>query len=78
MGANDVINPAARTQQNSPIFGMPILNVDQAKQVFVISVVKVRDFQELRMSYLVLDHCVMLYGDGAEVARKLTEELKNI
>jgi NAD(P) transhydrogenase subunit beta len=36
IGANDTVNPAARTNKSSPIYGMPILNVDQAKQVYVI------------------------------------------
>jgi NAD(P) transhydrogenase subunit beta len=36
IGANDVVNPAARTDKSSPIFGIPILNADQAKRVYVI------------------------------------------
>ena len=36
IGANDVVNPAARTNKASPIYGMPILNVDQAHQIYVI------------------------------------------
>lgn len=76
IGANDVTNPAARHDQNSPIYGMPILNVDKARTVIVIK-------RSLRPGYAGIDNelygypnCLMYLGDAKDAISKLITELK--
>ena len=76
IGANDVVNPAARHDQNSPIFGMPILNVDYAKTVVV-------NKRSLNVGYAGIDNelffypnTLMYFGDAKEAMTKLNNELK--
>jgi NAD(P) transhydrogenase subunit beta len=76
IGANDVVNPAARTDQNSPIYGMPILNVDYAKTVVI-------NKRSLNVGYAGIDNelffypnALMYFGDSKEAMSKLVHELK--
>ncbi|HKJ82003.1 MAG TPA: NAD(P)(+) transhydrogenase (Re/Si-specific) subunit beta [Ignavibacteriaceae bacterium] len=78
VGANDVVNPAARHDQNSPIFGMPILNVDYAKTVIV-------NKRSLNVGYAGIDNelffgdnTLMYFGDAKDAIGKLTSEIKNL
>jgi NAD(P) transhydrogenase subunit beta len=78
IGANDVVNPAARTDKSSPIFGMPILNVVDARQVIVIKRGKGTGFAGIENALFYQDNTRMLYADGKEAANSLIVELKAI
>lgn len=78
IGANDVVNPAARTNPNSPIHGMPILNADQAKNVLVIKRGQGKGFSGIENDLFYMDHTRMLYGDGQAVANQLIQAIKSI
>ena len=76
IGANDVVNPSARTDPASPIYGMPILDVVRAKNVVVIKRGKGTGFAGIENALFYADNARMLYGDGAEAAGVLVAELK--
>jgi NAD(P) transhydrogenase subunit beta len=77
LGANDVVNPAARTEKGSPIYGMPILNVDYAKQCFVIKRGKGAGYSGVQNSLFFADKTRMVYGDAKDVITKMIQALKN-
>ncbi|NIP73259.1 MAG: NAD(P)(+) transhydrogenase (Re/Si-specific) subunit beta [Gammaproteobacteria bacterium] len=76
IGANDVVNPMARTNPDSPIYGMPILDVDKAKNVVVIKRGKGKGFSGIENALFYADNTRMLYGDGQEMAAKLVQGVK--
>lgn len=76
IGANDVVNPAARDQPNSPIYGMPILNVAAAHNVLVIKRGQGKGFSGIENSLFTKDNTRMLYGDGQNVVGKLVQAVK--
>ncbi len=78
IGANDVVNPVAKTDKSSPIYGMPILDVINAKKVIVIKRGKGTGFAGIENALFYADNCNMLYADGQEAANKLIVELKAI
>jgi len=78
IGANDVVNPVARTNPDSPIYGMPILDVDKAKNVIVVKRGKGKGFSGVENALFFLDNTRMLYGDGQDVAGKLIVEAKQL
>ena len=78
IGANDVVNPVARTDPASPIYGMPILNADYAKNVIVIKRGQGAGFSGIENALFFLDQTRMLYGDGQEMASQLIQEVKSI
>jgi len=78
IGANDVVNPAARTDPASPIYGMPILNADHAKNVIVIKRGQGVGFSGIENALFFLDQTRMLYGDGQAMAGQLIQEVKSI
>jgi len=78
IGANDVVNPAARTDPNSPIYGMPILNADYAKNVIVVKRGKGTGFSGIENHLFFADNTRMLYGDGQDVANDLVVSLKEL
>lgn len=78
IGANDVVNPSARTQSSSPIYGMPILDVNHAKQVLVIKRGQGKGFSGVENSLFTMDNTRMLYGDGQEVVNKLVQAVKGV
>jgi len=76
IGANDVVNPVAKTDPASPIYGMPILDVVESKQVIVIKRGKGTGFAGIENALFYADNTRMLYGDGAEMGNALVSELK--
>jgi len=76
IGANDVVNPAAKTDPNSPIYGMPVLNVDEAKNVLVVKRGQGRGFSGIENHLFFLDNTNMVYGDGQKVAAELIAGIK--
>ncbi|MDW8479980.1 MAG: NAD(P)(+) transhydrogenase (Re/Si-specific) subunit beta [Xanthomonadales bacterium] len=78
IGANDVVNPAARSDKSSPIYGMPILEVDKARQVVVIKRGKGKGFAGIENLLFYADNTRMLYGDGLEAVAKVIQELKGL
>jgi proton-translocating NAD(P)+ transhydrogenase subunit beta len=78
IGANDVVNPVARTDPSSPIFGMPILNADKAKNVVVIKRGQGAGFSGIENALFFLDQTRMLYGDGQEMASELIQAVKTL
>jgi NAD(P) transhydrogenase subunit beta len=78
IGANDVVNPVARTDPASPIYGMPILNADHAKNVIVIKRGQGAGFSGIENALFFLDQTRMLYGDGQQMASQLIQEVKSL
>ncbi|MDX9741317.1 MAG: NAD(P)(+) transhydrogenase (Re/Si-specific) subunit beta [Gammaproteobacteria bacterium] len=78
IGANDVVNPVARTDPSSPIYGMPILNVDKAHNVLVIKRGAGTGFAGIENHLFYRDNTRMLYGDAQGMVASLIQALKQI
>jgi NAD(P) transhydrogenase subunit beta len=78
IGANDVVNPAARTDKSSPIFGMPILNADQAKKVFVVKRGEGKGYAGIVNALFYGDNCSMVYGDAQAVLISMIEAVRGL
>jgi NAD(P) transhydrogenase subunit beta len=78
IGANDVVNPAARTNPDSPIYGMPILDVDKAKNAIVVKRGQGTGFSGIENQLFFLENTRMLYGDGQKVASELIAAVKQL
>jgi NAD(P) transhydrogenase subunit beta len=78
IGANDVVNPVARTDKSSPIYGMPILNADKAKNVIVIKRGKGAGFSGIENALFYLDNTRMLYGDAQKAGAELIQAIKSV
>jgi len=78
IGANDVVNPVARSNPDSPIYGMPILNADMAKNVIVIKRGKGAGFSGIENHLFYADNTRMLYGDGQAMASELIAGIKEM
>jgi H+-translocating NAD(P) transhydrogenase subunit beta len=76
IGANDVVNPDARSNKGSPIYGMPILNADKAKNVIVIKRGQGQGFSGIDNALFGLDQTRMLYGDGQSAVSQLIQAVK--
>ncbi len=78
IGANDVVNPAARDSQSSPIYGMPILEVDRAKHTIVIKRGLSTGFAGIDNELFYKDKTMMLFGSAKEVVAQLVAEVKQL
>ncbi|WP_019591497.1 NAD(P)(+) transhydrogenase (Re/Si-specific) subunit beta [Thioalkalivibrio sp. ALE20] len=76
IGANDVVNPVARTNPDSPIYGMPILNADEAHNVICVKRGRGSGFSGIENHLFYAENNRMLYGDGQKVAAELVASVK--
>jgi NAD(P) transhydrogenase subunit beta len=77
IGANDVVNPAAKNQPGSPIYGMPVLNVDEAKTVVVMKRSMATGFAGIDNPLFYEPNTLMLFGDARDTLQKLVAEIKH-
>ena len=77
IGANDVVNPASRTDTSSPIYGMPIINADKAKSVFVLKRSMATGFAGIENELFYADNCRMIFGDAKQTVQALVAEFKS-
>jgi NAD(P) transhydrogenase subunit beta len=78
IGANDTVNPAARTNKSSPIYGMPILNVDQAKQAYVIKRGQGKGYSGVENELFYADNTNLVYGDAQKVMVNMIQAVKSL
>ena len=77
IGANDVVNPAARTNKSSPLYGMPILEAYKSKMVYVIKRSMNPGYSGVENDLLYLDNCSLIFGDAKKVCEGLVNCLKS-
>ena len=77
IGANDVVNPASRHDKSSPIYGMPIINADKAKTVFVLKRSMATGFAGIENELFYYDNCRMIFGDAKQTIQALVAEFKS-
>jgi NAD(P) transhydrogenase subunit beta len=78
IGANDVVNPAARDDKGSPIYGMPILDVDKAQTAVVIKRGRGAGFAGIENRLFYADNTRLVYGDAQDVVSKLIAGVKKV
>jgi NAD(P) transhydrogenase subunit beta len=78
VGANDVVNPAAKTDPASPIYGMPILDVENAKQIVVLKRSMKSGYAGIENELFYNSKCGMLFGDAKDSLQKLVNEVKTL
>ena len=78
IGANDVVNPAARTDKSSPIYGMPILDADQAHQVYVVKRGQGKGYSGVENLLFFNENCSMVYGDAQAVLTQMVQAVKDL
>ncbi|SFT90614.1 NAD(P) transhydrogenase subunit beta [Algoriphagus locisalis] len=78
VGANDVVNPAARNNPQSPIYGMPILNADKARTVIVCKRSMGKGYAGVENELFGYPNCLMLFGDAKQTITKVVSEMKEM
>lgn len=78
IGANDVVNPSARSDPSSPIYGMPILDVDKSRNVLAVKRGRGTGFAGVENPLFVADNTRMLFGDAQSVANELVQAVKKL
>jgi NAD(P) transhydrogenase subunit beta len=78
IGANDVVNPAARTDKSSPIYGMPILDADKARQVYVIKRGQGKGYSGVENLLFFEENCSMVYSDAEAVLTQMVQSVKEL
>jgi NAD(P) transhydrogenase subunit beta len=78
VGANDVTNPAAKSDKNSPLYGMPILEVDRAKSIIVLKRSMRPGFAGVDNDLYYNEKCMMLFGDAKQSITRLVSEMKSL
>ena len=78
LGANDVVNPAARHDQSSPIYGMPILNVDKSRTVIINKRSMNPGFAGVQNELFGYDNSIMVFGDAKDMLNELLKEVKEL
>ncbi|WP_191485758.1 NAD(P)(+) transhydrogenase (Re/Si-specific) subunit beta [Pseudomonas sp. FEN] len=78
IGANDVVNPAARSDKSSPIYGMPILDVDKAHHVYVVKRGEGKGYAGIQNQLFYGENCNMVYGDAQAVLVKMIEAVRGL
>ena len=78
IGANDVVNPAAKKDPSSPLFGMPILNAEESDNVIVIKRGRGTGFSGVENPLFLLDNTRMLFGDGQKAVNELIQAVKEL
>jgi len=76
IGANDVVNPAARNDKSSPIYGMPILNADKARSVLVLKRSMAAGFAGIENELFYMPNCMMVFGDARKTVGEFSAALK--
>lgn len=77
IGANDVVNPSAQTDESSPLYGMPIINAYEARTVFVLKRGKGTGFSGIENPLFTNDNTVMIYGDAKQTVSSLVSEFED-
>ncbi len=77
IGANDVVNPAALEDEDSPIYGMPIINVHQARSVFVLKRGQGAGYSGIINTLFFRENCRMIYGDAKATVGSMVRSLRN-
>jgi NAD(P) transhydrogenase subunit beta len=78
IGANDVVNPAARTDKSSPIYGMPILNADQSKRVYCVKRGQGKGYAGIVNELFYAENTQMVYGDAGAVLSQMIEAVRGL
>ncbi len=78
IGANDVVNPAAKRDRQSPLYGMPVLNADQAQSVLVVKRGRGTGFSGVENALFFLDNTHMVFGDGQKVVADMVQSVKGL
>jgi H+-translocating NAD(P) transhydrogenase subunit beta len=78
IGANDVVNPAARSDKSSPIYGMPILDADKSRSIIVLKRSMAAGFAGIENELFYDSKCSMLFGDAKKSLTELIGEMKNV